>query len=106
MKMTIRGIFWIGVFALLLAVPAHAIAGDQMLFEHKWIGPYDSYFGGFEAPTGQHTVIYKMRDVKEGVVCYIYADELERDDSRGHEKYEYQDNNAGSISCVKTRKSK
>lgn len=54
----------------------------------EWTGPY------------RDTVILKMADRSDGVVCYIYAPKTVPY-SLGRDGVMYGSNNIGSISCVK-----
>ena len=88
--------------ALVAAFPLVAIASPLAFGQERINKPKMKFMGAFDAgQTGAS--IYKMLDPTEDVVCYILAPDVAGRKVVGGNKWLYDGNAVGSISCLKVR---
>jgi hypothetical protein len=83
--------FTLLTFAIPLAIGQERISKPKM----KFMGAFDAGQSGAS--------IYKMLDPTEDVVCYILAPDVAGRKAVGGDKWLYDGNAVGSISCLKVR---
>ena len=88
--------------ALVAALPLLSMASPAALGQERVNKPRMKFMGAFDAgQTGAS--IYKMLDPTEDVVCYILAPDVAGRKAIAGDKWIYDGNAVGSISCLKVR---
>lgn len=93
---------FLSCLALVAALPFLTMASPPALGQELVNKPKMKFMGAFDAgQTGAS--IYKMLDPTEDVVCYILAPDVAGRKVVGRDKWIYDGNAVGSISCLKVR---